>query len=116
MPDLSLSSWDVAHPSDRKIESRRLILDPRARFIERRAEFLRRCPARETSVCARHGALTDKGADEFVSAAWLDPGEKIAVGFHEGDILKDQFRGSGIDHPRSCLGGAPRLMRCEADD
>jgi hypothetical protein len=104
--------WDVAHPSDREIKSRRLLFDPSPRFIGRCAEFLSWSPARETPVCAAHSALTDKSGDKFTGAARLDPGEKAAEGFHEVEILNHQLRGSlGIDLLQSCLAAGTRLAR-----
>jgi hypothetical protein len=87
MTDPLLSPWDVAHPSDRKIESRCLTLDPSPRLVRRGAEFRRRRAAPEIPVCAGHSTLTDKSGDKFIGAARLDPGEKAAEGFHEAGIL-----------------------------
>jgi hypothetical protein len=115
MSDPLLSSWHVAHPPDWKIEGRRLILYPMLGFLGRGAEFLGRRTAREISVCARHGTLADKGGDKFIGATRLDPGEKAASWFHEGEILNHQLRASlGIDLVRSCLATVTQLARCAA--
>ena len=110
-----LPSWHVVHPSDRKIEGGRLIFDPLPRFIGRGAELRSRCAARETSIRAGHGILTDEGGDTFISAAVLDPGEEFTGRAHELGASNDQIRGSHkIDHLQFCLGCVTQLTRREA--
>jgi hypothetical protein len=75
---------DIAPPPDRKIKG--LILNPLPRLVGRGAKLRRGRAAREISIRAGDGMLTNKAGDEFTCTAGLDPGEEFAAGLHGGTL------------------------------
>jgi hypothetical protein len=80
-----------AYPFDRKIKGGGLIFYPLSCFIMRGAALLGGCASGEAVICAGQSALTDKGGDKFIGAAWLDPTEEAATRFHEVKSSKMSF-------------------------
>jgi hypothetical protein len=77
----------IAHPFDRKIQCRRLSLDPLPGFVQRRTGLCRGGTSREPRMRVRRRTLTNKGPNKFAGAPWFDPSEEIAIEYHDKGIL-----------------------------
>ncbi|MCW3477727.1 hypothetical protein [Limobrevibacterium gyesilva] len=78
---------DLRYPLDREAEFRRLILDPLPSCTLRGEDVGRGRAAEGFSVRPACSTVTNKGANEFANAAWLDPGKQFSIWSHRADTF-----------------------------